>query len=245
MSFKREIVPLKFSSGHDLENDLFSIGCNISCERPSIDANIEDTLLAASIEGINQNDGRVMALLIDWIDAHYERINVARLTDVLFKLTNNEMRFVAIFWTAIAQRLKSDPRFQKLSTLYQGQRVEFIDRNQSEKDYKSTDFLISKNGEDLRFQNTCLRLPNKIYASRPSQIHSAELLAKRHMGYRFRVMIGPSYRADVWAILRRRPHLSAFDVARLTYSSYATAFQAKKDYEIIKRDYSERDSKSA
>jgi len=43
--------------------------------KPSQSANIENTLLAASIEGTG-GDYRTLALLVDWLDLHLARVNV-------------------------------------------------------------------------------------------------------------------------------------------------------------------------
>ena len=45
--------------------------------------------------------------------------------------------------------------------------------------------------------------------------------------------MGPTYRADVWVALEAAPHLSAAELARRTYASFATAWQAKQDFEIL------------
>jgi hypothetical protein len=39
--------------------------------------------------------------------------------------------------------------------------------------------------------------------------------------------MGPTYRADVWVALEAAPHLSVAELARRTYASFATAWQAK------------------
>src|SRR5258708_15349273 len=43
----------------------------------------------------------------------------------------------------------------------------------------------------------------------------------------------PTYRADVWVALEAAPHLSAAELARRTYASFATAWQVKQDFEIL------------
>jgi hypothetical protein len=58
-------------------------------------------------------------------------------------------------------------------------------------------------------------------------------LAKRHRGYRRRVLLGPSYRADVWAELDRNPGSSAAELARRAYASFATAWLVKRDWELL------------
>ncbi len=45
--------------------------------------------------------------------------------------------------------------------------------------------------------------------------------------------MGPTYRADVWVALEAAPHLSAAELARRTYASFATAWQVKQDFEIL------------
>jgi hypothetical protein len=45
--------------------------------------------------------------------------------------------------------------------------------------------------------------------------------------------MGPTYRADVWAALELHPSLSAAALARQTYASFATAWQAKHDHELL------------
>src|SRR6266851_5327514 len=45
--------------------------------------------------------------------------------------------------------------------------------------------------------------------------------------------MGPTYRADVWVALEAAPHLSVAELARRTYASFATAWQAKQDFEIL------------
>lgn len=43
----------------------------------------------------------------------------------------------------------------------------------------------------------------------------------------------PSYRADMWATLELDPTLSASELARQTYGSFATAWQVKHDRELL------------
>jgi hypothetical protein len=41
-------------------------------------------------------------------------------------------------------------------------------------------------------------------------------LCRRHRAWRYRVVMGPSYRADMWAALEAEPDLSAAEPARRT-----------------------------
>ena len=58
-------------------------------------------------------------------------------------------------------------------------------------------------------------------------------LARHHRGYRRRILLGPSYRADVWAEMDRKPDSSPAELARRAYASFATAWQAKRDWELL------------
>jgi len=60
-----------------------------------------------------------------------------------------------------------------------------------------------------------------------------EELARRHRVYRFRMMMGPTYRADMWATLDADPGISVADLARRTYGSFATASQVKHDWKLL------------
>ncbi|HEY3399160.1 MAG TPA: hypothetical protein VGK03_00890 [Geothrix sp.] len=58
-------------------------------------------------------------------------------------------------------------------------------------------------------------------------------LARRHRSYRCRILLGPSYRADMWAELDRDPSLSAAELARRSYGSFATAWHVKRDWQVL------------
>ena len=55
-----------------------------------------------------------------------------------------------------------------------------------------------------------------------------------HDAYRRRIMLGPSYRADMWAELDRNPTLTAAELARRTYGSFATAWHVLRDWELLR-----------
>lgn len=58
-------------------------------------------------------------------------------------------------------------------------------------------------------------------------------LAKRHRTYQRRILLGPSYRADMWSALDRDPDLTAAELARRAYGSFATAWQVKQDWVLL------------
>jgi len=73
-------------------------------------------------------------------------------------------------------------------------------------------------------------VPKGTLRDRQEDVLSPEVLVRRHAGYRTRVLMGPSFRADVWTALEHAPDLSIADVARKASCSFATAWQAALDH---------------
>lgn len=222
MSFKRVYCPSAYPVGSDLTRRLVAIGFRFAEHPAKPEPDIEETLVAASIEGLN-GDYRVLSLLVDWFDIHSSWINVDHLT-TLVKAINNKK--VQAFWTACAQWKKVDPRFQRLRKLYKGQRLQPIS--------DPTGFRLKRDGEDPRFRGTALLVPNKTLRHRPVDIDSPQRLAKTHKAYRYRILLGPTYRADLLAALEEEPNITTADLARKCYSSFSAAWEAKKDFEILR-----------
>ena len=222
-------------TGKSLDSDLRAIGFNLGGGKKSTDPNIEASLISASIEAVNNKDNRIGGLLVDWITTHYLRVNVDRLTKFVFSLNDSDYKFVKIFWCANAQRLFiKDQRFKRLSELYKGKRVSFADRFLKKRQQKVTKVLIEIKGEDERFKRTCIRVPKGYFSERPHQIFPVSVIAKNHLPYRYRVMMGSSYRADLWALLDSNPNISAYALGKKAHCSYRSAYIAKKDYELLK-----------
>ena len=185
-------------------------------------SNIEDTLIAASIEGI-EGDYRVLSMLVDWLDIHLFNVNADRLIKLVLKLKSSKAKH---FWCAIAQRKPADIRFKKLAGIY-STRTDLLE--------SGTSLQIERKGEDPRFVGTVLRVPNGSLRQRASDILSPEKLAKNHSAYRARILIGPTYRADMWAILENaKANLSPSEIARRAYGSFPTALKVKRDWSILK-----------
>lgn len=221
-------------TGQSLDDDLRAIGFNINCKKKSTDPNIEASIVSASIETVNNKDNRIGGLLVDWITVHYIRINVDRLTKFVFSLSDSKYKFVKIFWCANAQRLfVKDQRFKRLSELYQGRRINFADRFLKNGKQNTTKILIEIKGEDERFKRTCIRVSKGYFSERPKQIFPVSIIVKNHLPYRYRVMMGPSYRADLWALLDSNPSISAYALGKKAHCSYRAAYIAKKDYELL------------
>jgi hypothetical protein len=221
MGFKRILFPKTYAKKDALTSDLVSIGFQLQW-RPGAPANIEDTLIAASIEGV-AGDYRILAILVDWLDQHLFNVNADRLTKLVIQ--QNNLRLKA-FWCAIAEWKKDDNRFKKISKLTR-RRIDLLEFG--------TDFIVDKKGEDPRFENTVLRVPNETLRKRERDVLSPPLVAKIHPAYRARLMIGPTYRADMWAILEsNHGEVSLSDLARQAYGCFNTAIKAKKDWSILK-----------
>lgn len=221
MGFKRVLSPSEYPTGKELTKRCVAIGFRFA-ERPvKQQPNIEETLVAASIEGVS-GDYRMLSLLVDWFDLHSARINA----DHLFNLAKElKAPLVKKFWIACAHWKSQDSRFKRLRELDDGKRLHLIE---------SDDFQLKRHGEDLRFKNTPLIVHAKVLRNRPTDIDSAEQIARQHRAFHYRILIGPSYRADLMALLERRPDLTAADLARSCYSSFSAAWQAKQDFELIK-----------
>jgi len=221
MGFKRILVAPQYATGEGLSRDLAGIGVLLAVTAAQKEPNIEDTLIAASIEGILEDDYRVLSLVVNWFEVHFERINVDRLTKIV---GNSDNWKVKAWWTALAQTKPQDWRFKRLQQIYTGDRFDLMG--------EGTSFQIKRKGEDPRFSHTVLRVPDKLLRHRLSDILPPQVLAKRHRAYYFRTMMGPSYRADMWALFEQEPELSSAEVARQTYGSFPSAWEVKRDLQI-------------
>lgn len=221
MAFKRHISPSVAFEGEALTSALVGIGMALAA-KSAREPNLEDTLLAASIEGMERDDRRVLAVLLSWLEVHGAWINADRLTLLVAQLPEGRVR---AFWSAVAHWLGKDRRFARLTRIYEGPRLDLL--------AAGTDFHIRRSGEDPRFVGGPLRVPAGILRDRKGDVLSPAELAKRHRSYRCRILLGPSYRADMWAELDRDPSLSAAELARRSYGSFATAWHVKRDWQVL------------
>lgn len=218
MAHSRALAPALAPSTDALTADMVGIGMLVGGEG-SRDPNIEDTLLFASVEGMERGDLRVLAVLGTWFGVHSGRVNADRLTRLV---AIQESKRVLAFWSALAHWRSADRRFARLARSYRGSRVDLLTTG--------TDFQVRRHGEDPRLAGSKLRAPANVLRDRPADVLTPAELAARHSGYRWRLVIGPTYRADMWAALERQPGLSAAALARATYGSFASAWQARRDF---------------
>ena len=155
------------------------IGMRFAVE-PAPERNIEDTLTWAAAEGMSHDDLRVLGVLVTWIEVHGAAVNVDRLT----RLAALEPPRMQAFWSAVAAWRAKDRRFARLARVYKGPRVNVL--------AIGTDFQIRRHGEDPRFVSGPLVVPANLLRARPDDVLTPAELARRHRGYRLRVMMGPS-----------------------------------------------------
>lgn len=232
MAYKRSAAPGRLLQGEDLTAALIGIGMSFEAaalpeDRPGTqhDPNIEDTLLAASVEALEHHDLRLLAVLTTWLRVHHARVNADRLLRLVE--TQHELR-VRAFWAAVGRWLgtdRKDHRFSRFTGLYAGPRLDLLP--------VGTEFHLERVGEDSRFAGGPLRVPANVLRDRDADVFTPAELAQRHTTYRWRVLMGPSYRADMWAALDRDASLPAAELARRAYGSFATAWQVKRDRDLL------------
>jgi hypothetical protein len=222
MSFKRVILPEKFFTGDELTRAMAGIGMRVATSSPLKNPNIEDVLLSASMEGLNK-DWRTLSLVVDWFQKHSSIINVDRLTRALIELKDNKL--LLAFWSALAKTTGYDLRFKRMRCLYKGNPILLGG--------PTSEMLIKKNGEDERFQKSSLLVPNNLLRTRLSDVLDIKELVQFHLGIYYRVLIGPTYRADCFARLKSSDNSMISVVARSTYSSFKTAWDSSRDWLTI------------
>jgi hypothetical protein len=225
MGFSRALAPAETPDRGALTAAMVGIGIELAAPAAP-DPNIEDTLIFASAEAMDGGDLRVLALLVSWFGVHHAWINADRLTKLVATRGSERMRAL---WAALAHWQAKDRRYARLAGRHRGPRLDLT---------AGTEFQIRRHGEDVRFAGSGLRVPSNLLRDRPSDIASPEMLARRHRAYRWRITMGPSYRADCWAALEADPGLSAAVLARRAYASFATAWQVKHDFAIVRRRHS-------
>jgi hypothetical protein len=201
---------------------MVGIGMNFAAKRAK-NPNIEDTLLFASKEALEKDDLRVLSVLVTWLGIHASWINADRLTRLV---AGEQSPRVRAFWSAVGHWLKADRRYARLAGIYRGPRLDILEAAR-------TEFQVERHGEDPRFKNSPLRVPANLLRDRETDVLSPAELVKRHIAYRYRVMMGPSYRADMWGALQADPSLSPAELARRAHGSFATAWHVKCDWERV------------
>lgn len=221
MAFSRATALSDCPDEATLTRDMVGIGMNFAAEaNPS--PPIEETLVHASAAGVEDHDLRVLAVLTTWVGVHHGHINADRLVRCV---SEHDSDRVHAYWTAVGHWLSKDRRFARLAKLHDGPPFDLLP--------VGTDFLIARRGEDERFAGSSLRVPTGSLRDREGDVLSPEVLVRRHVGYRNRVLMGPTWRADVWTVLEQEPDVSVAEVARRAGCSFATAWQVVQDFRLL------------
>lgn len=222
MAFSRATFPEAMPTAGELTARMVGIGMNFAANAQT-DADIESTLLHASVLGMDEGDLRVLALLTTWLGVHHTHVNADRLVRLVGAHPSERVR---AYWSAVATWLMKDRRLARLAGAHEGAPIELLPTG--------TAFQMQRRGEDERFTGSKLRVPKGTLRDRHEDVLSPVVLVRRHAGYRNRVLMGPSFRADVWTALEHAPDLSIADVARKASCSFATAWQAAQDYRLLR-----------
>ncbi len=221
MAFSRMTRCEPTPASDELTARMVGIGLSFAAS-PHVDADIEGTLVHASTAGMVDGDLRVLAVLTTWLGVHHMHVNADRLVRLVGAQTSAR---VHAYWASIATWQEKDRRLARLAAIYNGAPVELLPTG--------TAFQIKRHGEDERFVDSCLRAPKGTLRDRPQDVLSPEVLVRRHAGYRNRVLMGPSFRADVWTVLEKEPRLTVAEVARRAACSFATAWQTVQDFRLL------------
>ena len=222
MAFSRATSREPTPAPDELTARMVGIGMNFAAKAQA-DADIESTLLHASVLGLDDGDLRVLAVLTTWLGVHHAHVNADRLVRLAGAHPSERVR---AYWAAVATWLMKDRRLARLAGAYEGAAIDLLPTG--------TEFQVTRRGEDERFAGSKLRVLKGTLRDRHGDVLSPEVLVRRHAGYRNRVLMGPSFRADVWTALEHAPDLSIADIARKASCSFATAWQAAQDYRLLR-----------
>ena len=222
MAFSRATTPEPMPAQAELTARMVGVGMNFAAKAEA-DAEIESTLLHASVIGMEDGDLRVLAVLTTWLGVHHKHVNA----DLLVRLVGVQPSArVRAYWSAIAMWLKKDRRLARLAGAHKGAPIELLPTG--------NELQVKRRGEDPRFSASKLRVPKGALPDRQEDVLPPEVMVRRHAGYRNRVLMGPTFRADVWTALEHAPDLPIADIARKASCSFATAWQAAQDYRLLR-----------
>ena len=224
MSFDRAPGLDRVPDAEELTARMVGIGFQLAAI-PIADADLELTLVHASAAGMDEADLRVLSILTTWLGKHSARVNTERLARALDEHLSDR---VQAYWSSIAYWLSDDKRFSRIEKRFQATRIDLLTAG--------TEFQVARRGEDPRLASSCLRVPDGVLRDRDTDVLSPEKLARQHRGYRNRVQMGPTWRADVWTVLEAHPNISVAECARRVRCSFAAAWNAVQDFRLLEED---------
>lgn len=221
MAHRRSVQPARVLEQDELTSAMIGIGLNFG-GRATDEPNIEDTLLGAAIVGLEEDDLRVLAMLTTWFGIHSSYVIASRLAKIVAKSGSDRVR---AYFAALAAWRSADHRFAPLLRARPESQTDLL--------VAGGQFQVQRRGEDERFAGGPLCVPAGVLRDRPQDILPPAALAKHHRAYHWRVVMGPTFRADMWAALERDPALTSAELARRTYGSYATAWRVRRDAGVL------------
>lgn len=221
MAHRRSVQPARVLEQDELTSAMIGIGMSFG-GRATRDPNIEDTLLGAAVVGLDEDDLRVLAMLTTWFGIHSSYVIASRLAKIVAQAGSDRVR---AYFAALATWRSSDHRFAPLASLWPEKQVNLLE--------VGGEFQIRRRGEDHRFTGGPLRVPAGVLRDRSEDVLSPDALAKHHRAYHWRVVMGPTFRADMWAALEADPGLRPAELARRAYGSYATAWRVRRDAAVL------------
>lgn len=227
MAFTRKTEFLEpLPDDETLRSRMRGIGMSfVGGDKTDWDANVELTLVHASMTGLDGHDYRVLRSLVAWLEVHSARVNVDRLWLILEQC---ESPMVRCFWSSLSARLlKTDLRFRRIAKMYDGPTLSPLG--------ETTEFQVSRHGFDPRFDETLMKVPANFIPARSGDVYPPELMMVRSRVYFWRTLIGPTWRADAWAFLEDSPKASAAATARQLGCSYGAAWNYVHDFRQCRR----------
>ena len=220
MTHKRQLnVPAE-----DISSLLSGLGCALAVE-PHRNADIEYSLFLASKESLEHLDFRLLGLLVQWIDIHESYINHPR----LLRLVKTSSSRTKHFWKAIAQWKQTHRKWSKFLLLDSPpSRFELLPIG--------TAFQIQRKGEDPRFVDTDLCIPNGLLRVRNGDVLSKKQLVGFHHIYANRVRFGVCLRADLWSLLELDSGLNSTQLANKVGCAFASAWHVKQDFLLLSHE---------
>ena len=94
----------------ELTARMVGIGMNFAAKGQA-NADIENTLICASIVGMEEGDLRVLSVLTTWLGVHHTQVNADRLVRLAGAQPSDR---VCAYWAAIATWLRKDRRLARL-----------------------------------------------------------------------------------------------------------------------------------
>jgi hypothetical protein len=223
MALKRATIVQTRLAPDVLTARMVGIGMNFAAT-PEPDADIEATLVEASIVGMDEHDFRVLAVLTTWFGIHHTYVRADRLVRLVQVQKSERVR---AYWPRPRTVAGERPPLRPVVKLFRGSSIELLPVGNA--------FQIRRRGEDDRFVKSKVHVTAATLRDRADDVLGPTDLACCHAGYRSRVIIGPTPRADAWTAWERGHGASVSEVARRAGSSYATAWQAGMDFRLLRR----------